>query len=491
MAAHSDIGSRESRYPRVDHCFRAVVLALLYAAPAFICLHIGSVSDPDVWWHLRTGEWMFQHHSVPHIDSFSIFGAGKPWAAYSWLFEVLVYFLFHQFGLVGIVLYSAATVFAITVAVHHLVSRLQRDFSLSLVLTLVACYSLGRLFTPRPWLLTILFYVIELDILMHARRTGRTRELACLPVLFAVWANIHIQFVDGLILLALALGESVLSRWRADIPSRLHPSRVAVVCLTCLLATLINPYGWHLYGVAHDLVAEHGVFNKIIELQAMPFRDPADFAVLLLSLTSAAALAWSRCFRPFETALLAFGAIVSFRSQRDLWVVVIAAAVILASRLVLTRPESPPMPRFAALGSVGLAFILLLLGSWPTHLNNQHLERSLERDLPVRAIEVIRASKYPGPVYNDYGWGGYLIWRLRMPVSIDGRAALYGDPRIDRSDATWRGVKDWASDPDLRSARLVIAPAKAPLAQLLRLDPDFSLVFEDKLSAVFVSRKPH
>ena len=54
------------------------VLSLLLAAPALICLHQAVANDPDIWWHLRTGEWMAQHHAIPRIDPFSGPNAGKP-----------------------------------------------------------------------------------------------------------------------------------------------------------------------------------------------------------------------------------------------------------------------------------------------------------------------------------------------------------------------------------------------------------------------------
>jgi hypothetical protein len=72
---------------------------------------------------------------------------------------------------------------------------------------------------------------------------------------------------------------------------------------------------------------------------------------------------------------------------------------------------------------------------------------------------------------------------------MDGRAALYGDAAIDRSRATWSGGAKWASDPDLQSAGVVIAPDGAALTQLLRTDPRFELTYEDKVAAVFVARK--
>jgi len=108
-------------------------------------------------------------------------------------------------------------------------------------------------------------------------------------------------------------------------------------------------------------------------------------------------------------------------------------------------------------------------------------------------VEAVRAKGYAdtlhGPVFNDFNWGGYMIWALRMPVSIDGRAAFYGDQRLDRSTATWNAEPDWASDTQLTSAGLVIGPVKAALMQVLRMDPRYQLVYEDKVAAVFVQRK--
>ncbi len=69
-----------------------------------------------------------------------------------------------------------------------------------------------HLYTPRPWLFTILFFVLVLDIVMQARLTGRARELAWLPLIFALWANTHIQFIDGIRAAGLGAGRIDLRR---------------------------------------------------------------------------------------------------------------------------------------------------------------------------------------------------------------------------------------------------------------------------------------
>jgi len=465
-----------------------LVLAVVFAAPALICVHIACANDPDIWWHLRTGEWMFQHHALPRVDIFSSANAGKPWEPYSWLYELLAFRLFQGFGLVGVVGYSAGMVLAITIALWHMIKRHQADFSLVALLIFGTCYSMGHLFTPRPWLFTILFFVLEIDILMQVRKTGRARELAWLPVIFALWSNIHIQFIDGLLVLGLAAVEAIVTNRGVGFKTLLRVPAVIAALVASVLATLVNPFGWRIYKVAYELAAQPGVLDKINELKAIPFRDPTDFTVLFFALAAATALAWHRRVQLFEVGLLVFGLVVSFRSQRDVWVICIAAAAILATT-VPGKQATIPLPRFAIRLAMVIAVVATIAGFRVLKVNNQVLGDQVKQTYPVNAVNEILAKGYRGPLYNEFNWGGYLIWSLRMPVSIDGRAAFYGDKAIDRSVATWNADPDWTSDPALQSAGIVIGPVKSPLFQVLKTSPRFKLAYEDKTAAVYVARR--
>ena len=490
--AEAAASSSKSTNGRAEQVAQATVLAVLFAVPALMCAHAACVTDPDIWWHLRAGEWILAHHAVPQVDPFSYSLVGKPWQAYSWLFELVTIKLFYRLGLAGIVTYTSGMVLAVTVSMVHLVKRLQGDFSLAVLLTFAAVYSMGRLYTPRPWLFTVLFFILELDILMQARRTGRARELLWLPLVFALWANVHIEFIDGLLVLGLAFVESVAARWWSGAQTRVGPKWMGAVLVASGLATLVNPYGWRVYSVVFDyssrLAAAGSALNRVSELQAMPFRAPGDFLILLLAMASAAALAWRR-FPLFESGLLIFAAFTSFRSQRDVWVIAVAAAAILASTIAGSEKTAIRLPMGATALAMLVAGLAVLAGFRGMGVNNAQLETQLAKSLPVSAVEAIRVKGYAGPLYNDYDWGGYLMWAQRMPVSIDGRASFYGDQRIDRSVATWNAEPDWATDAQLTSAGVVIGPVKAPLNQLLRMDPRFQLVYEDKLAAVFVARR--
>lgn len=476
---------------KADQAAQAVVLAVVFAVPALICVHAAVAYDPDIWWHLRTGEWILQHHAVPYVEPFSSVGAGKPWQAYSWLFELLTLGLFRRFGLLGLVGYSAGMVLAITVAMRHLVRRLQSDFSYVALLTFVGCFIMGRLYTPRPWLFTILFFVLELDILMHARKTGELRELAWLPLIFALWSNTHIQFIYGLAILAWAGVEAVVTRHGTGpaVKTRLGVPWVLAALGASVVATWANPYGWHIYRIVYDLATQPGGLNEISELQAINFRELTDFGLLFLTLAATVALTWDKRFRVFETGLLVFAAFVSYRSQRDVWVMSTVAVAILATMIPGREKAAFRAPGWLTTLAATAAGVLVWGGFRVLPVNNRTLQKQMATILPYDAVNAIQAKGYAGPLYNDFNWGGYLIWTLRMPVSIDGRGGFYGDTTLNHSLATWRAEPDWDTDPGLKSAGLVIGPVKAPLTQVLRLDPHFRLVYEDKLAAVFVARK--
>jgi hypothetical protein len=337
---------------------------------------------------------------------------------------------------------------------------------------------------------TFLLFVLEMDILMQARRTGRMRELLWLPAIFALWANVHIEFVDGLFVLGLAAADALIASWGPADGRRPRPQPAWMwgALAASLLATLANPFGWRIYQAAYELATQGGALNRVSELRAMEFRDLFDFLALLLAMGSAAALARRRRFALFETALLVFAAVLAFRSQRDVWVMATVGAAILASTIPGRKKNALQLPWFATAIAALAAALVVLAGFRALHENNAQLETVLAKNLPVQAAEAVRAKGYAGPLFNDYGWGGYLGWALHMPVSIDGRQNLYGDQRIERSITTWSAGPEWVSDEQLTKAGLVIGPVTDALPQVLRMDPRFQLVYEDKVAVVFVRR---
>jgi hypothetical protein len=77
-----------------------------------LALSARGVSDPDVWWHLKTGQLIAQTRTVPHADSFSFTRAGYPWVAHEWLTELFIYGVYRISGWGGLIVVFALMVSA-------------------------------------------------------------------------------------------------------------------------------------------------------------------------------------------------------------------------------------------------------------------------------------------------------------------------------------------------------------------------------------------
>jgi hypothetical protein len=465
-----------------------LMLAAIYAIPIAVALRPVAVPemDPDIWWHLRIGQWVCDHRAIPVTDPCSRYGIDKPWVAYSWLYEVLVYRLYDWFGLAGIVLYRVVMSMAVVATLHRLIRRREPRFVVAAGLTGIAALAISPLFSERPWLFTMLFTILTLDVLLDWR-DGRPTVLAWfLPLLFILWANLHIQFVYGLFLLGLAC--LPFAGWRCG-----QEKRCAVLGL-CLLATLVNPYHVQLYRVVIEYATQPGPFHYVNELRALEFRDLPDWVGLLLGAAAIFVLGRRQRLSGFEVLLLAVASFCAIRARRDLWWLVVVSSAVLARREHDGTEEAQP-GRLRSRLVVLSAASLLLAGqiavlAWKRDLSEENMRRKVATVFPVEAASVVADRGYPGPLFNDFNWGGYLIWSLpQLPVVLDGRTNLHGDERIKRLINTWAAGPGWRDDPDLTSAGVIVADAHSPLGCVLDLDERFQMVHEDGVARVFLRKR--
>ncbi|MGB7987005.1 MAG: hypothetical protein WCF54_17710 [Terracidiphilus sp.] len=463
---------------------KTTLWSLLYFVPALATLFLPVLCDNDVWWHLRTGEWIYTNHAIPTHDIYSISLQSHSWTPYSWLFELLVYGVFRCAGLRGIVLFTSAMVLLITLAIRSAVRRLMPETASALALTIFATVTLIHLYTPRPWLFSIIFFAIETGILLKAIHSGPGWELAWLPPLFIVWANIHIQFVDGLVILVIAtISTAFLSLLKKPVP---FPAlSLAALTGVCTAATFVTPYGWNLYRSAHELTTQPNVLNNVTEMLSLNFRDIFDYNVILFAIAAAVCLALSRKAALSEYAFLLFGIVYSLRSKRDIWILVILSTAIIAQSLPRLIQKHQPRFRLNTIPVFLFGLIVLLFAYSSPLVNESRISKMLSGTYPVDAARFVQAHNLPGPLFNTYGWGGYLIWNLHRPVSIDGRAGLYGDKAVMQNIYTWTASPEWTNDAALADAKTIIAPIREPLTQLLRVDPQYQILYQDKTAIIF------
>lgn len=471
-----------------------LALVSLLILMAMIAFTSGTtIRDPDIWWHLKVGDWILAHHAVPYVGILSRTASTRPWIAYSWGYEVLLSRAYAWFGLVGLSMFGVLLTVAVPLVLFWMLHRLSGEFWVAWSLSLIGSFAFLFSLMPRPVFVTMILFTLMLTLLLEAQRTGRIQLLWWLPAIFVLWANVHIQFIYGLFVVGLFTGINLFQRLASRfgiepdfIQSPTLPlSGLIRISFACFAATFLGPYTYHLYRVVAAYSNSHVPYFMIQELLAFNFKTFTHYVLLLLTAAAFFAVGWPKKLDLFKLLLLIVASVVAFRTMRDAWFVSICAAAFIAD----LRPEEPvrPVLKLSELVPVGGCLALLLwLVAANTGFTTRNLDRAISREYPVDAANFVRQNSYPGPIYNHLDWGGFLLWYMpQYPVAIDGRNDLYGDEMDLLSWNTSQG-DSYKSDPYLNEAGLVILPKNLPLAILLNIDSRFRLVYQDGLSAVFV-----
>jgi hypothetical protein len=482
------------------HLLVLAVLLVIIAGPSLLPKY--SVTDNDIWLHLKVGDWILQRHAFPHTGILSRTATDRPWIAYSWFYEVLLSFFHSKFGLAGISVYGLILTLLVAYSVFWMTFRLSGVFWRASLLSTMTCAAFLFNVFPRSVFFSMLLFTVTITLLLEARRTGESKLLYWLPPIFLLWANAHIQFIYGIFSVGLFAAVCLFQDLVA--PRIFEPKLVLLPAMpfrmpliifgACVLATCIGPYSYHLYPVVFDYASSKFPFTFIRELQALGFRNYTDFVQLLLMGFAFFVLGRQKKLDLFLLSLLCISSIVGFRAQRDAWFVCIPAAACLATALRETnaeRREARPLRKSVweqAGLTVALALLLFLYARF-IDFNTANLRLAVAEVYPVRAINFLRDHPQPGPLYNAFDWGDFITWYMpQYPVAIDGRTDLYGDQLDTRFYMTENGDPSYVDDPYLKESQFVLLSKQKPLAGILASDPEFTLLYQDSQTVVFVRR---
>ena len=474
---------------------RVLVLLLLFCtAEVYEAVHLSSLTDPDVWLHLRTGLWILQNHSLPHTAVFSQ-SAQLPWIATSWGFDVLLAAGYKLAGLRVVPLTLMAFKVALALSAFLLARRLGRNFPVAVLLAIAVQYALPAL-RPLPYLISILCFSIELLLLFLSRRTGNVRILYWLPLLFVFWVNLHVQFVYGLMVLGLfvaaALTEDFCRRsgfgWCDTRLAAIPVRTIGAIAALCFAATLLSPYSYHIYDV---VLRNASLAAYIADEHAMNFRQSQHYVLLLLAMAAYFALGRRRSVDLFPLALMVAASMLAFRIQGDAAFLAMAAiAVIADASCSAGKIESLPRVNLGNREAVVTAVLLVVVTALAASRIPSSQEMLLNRmgeSLPVRACDYIRQNRLPNPLFNEYQWGDFLTFYLPgYPVAIDDRTELYGEEIITRYFEETNGKAPLNSDPFFANAQTILLQANSAMAKALPTIPGFKTVFRDSLATVLV-----
>lgn len=498
--------SRELRALLEFRVLQLAALVLLFVTVGALAFHYKfCVLDPDLWWHLKVGDWILDHHAVPHTGILSRTAANRPWVAYSWGYEVLLSRAYAWFGLIGIGVYGTLLTMMVAGAIYWMLRRLSGQFWIACTGTAMVCSAFLFNGMPRPFFFSIALFAVTLTLLIEANRTGNVRLLYWLPWIFLLWANLHIQFIYGLFVLGLFIGVNLLQRIAQFLriapdfvqSSSLPPATVALVGIACVAGTLAGPYFYHPYQVVLEYSKAKFTYSVIQELQPLTFRGASNFVQLFTTAAGFFAVGWKKKLDLFKLTLLIAATVIAYRTMRDAWFICLPAAACIADALMSGQNAKSRESYFAEswrekLAVAGVTTVMLALVANGLGFNQRELDRAISSQYPVNAINFLRRNPPPGPLYNALTWGGFLMWYMpQYPVAIDGRNDLYGDDLDKIFFDSQNGEKSYQTDPYLDEAGVVLLNSDLPLAKLLSVDPRFDLIYHDQVATAYVKKMPH
>ena len=480
-----------------------MIVAVFAAFYVWVALYVfRPLGDPDIWWHLAAGRWMLEHGGVPRVDPFSFTALGTRWTDSHWLYEMILYSIQRLSGYGGVILLNSLLVVGGLFFQERLLDKRGLPWMLrlgALALTLAAAEPRGYGWTENASTISFLFLSLLFWCQVGTRDKGSSNGdgagVPCpdlTPLLFVVWANFHRGCLLGLAVLALKFIEESRGKiWR-------RPRSLGLVVL-CALATLVNPYGFGLY--------RHAFLD--VRLSPLHTYNWARTPVHHLEIFWAVfAIFWvSRLWRARggssgrgEWLVPLFLGWIAVRHAWGVRFFALYAVAELASGAwdwIKQSEDKGGWPRFLNGGPVlALAVFALLLVAIAAQPARALIDKGR---VPAGACDVIESRHIDGPFYNDYGFGGYFIWRFagKLPVFIDGRyPAVEGYiPLYERlMKAKLGDPEDWRRFLDsygVRAALVGYPPPQTPLARFALYFPKsrWKLVYQGDVALLFVRRR--
>jgi hypothetical protein len=447
-------------------------------------------NDPDLWFHLKLGQVVWNTHSIPSTDTFSFTAYGHSWTAHEWLAELGIYAVYHLGGHSGLMLSFAVLASLLFVLVYELCCQ-YCESALVAFMGGVCAWFFGTIgLAIRPLLLGHVFLVFELIVLESACR-GRRRRLWLLPPLFAIWVNCHGTYFFGLgVLGAYWVCSFANGRWGLLIAEPWEGKGrklLSAILILCGLALCVNPVGVHLLLYPLNVAFQQSTgINVVQEWQSPDLRSPRTIGMVLALVTILLIPVLRRSeVRLRELLLVAMALALATQHARVLFVFGIVVSPVLCRLLAPLMGRDNRRDHPIANAVFMLAFLYAIFSGLPSPLE---IQRQIRKASPTGAVDYVRRAGLSGPMLNEYVFGDYLIWALpEHKVFIDGRGDVYDWTGVFPVFARWATL---AEDPDILlekyKIRFCLLSKDSPMARVLPHLVGWQKVYSDDVATVFV-----
>jgi hypothetical protein len=489
--------------------FLPTIADLLFVIP-FLCLSFypdnGLLEDGDTGYHIRAGEFILNTLSIPRHDIFSFLSPPIPWTAHEWLSEVIMAIVHMAFGLTGVVIFFAFLISLVYYLLYRMNSTSKNNVILAILVTLLVMVSSTFHWLARPHIFSLIVFVVWYFIL-NAYHYRNKSYLYLLPLLMVLWVNLHGGFIAGFILLGVYLIGNVIQSFSSETGkrglSRKRTATLAFVIVLCLLATLINPNGYHILLFPFNLVSNTFLMDHVTEFISPNFHEIVPFKYLLLLMISLFAVSRER-LDGLELLLVLIFTNMALYSERHITLfAIISLPIILRQGEALLHEKEGAIPDFLKKRSNVIASVDKTAAGyvWPVvgvlivifFAANGKLEYTFDaKKKPVAAVEFLKTEPIQGNMFNNDEFGDYIIFAAwpNYRVFSDGRSDMYGVERMKDYFKVIYLETGWETVLEKYDINWIIYNSKSILSRVLIKDKGWRLIYSDKVATIFVRNVP-
>ena len=452
-----------------------------------------TLADSDLWGHIRFGQDILRARSIIQTDSYSYRTQGQTWINHEWLSEVIYAAIYNWSGQRGLIFSKVViALLIIGLCYAHLRDRgLGPWRSVILLVALSLSLRMGMA-TVRPQLFTYILF-LTLVVIIERAKAGWSYSLSVLPVLFALWVNLHGGVLAGVGFLGIWIVARIVKAAReVTAPAIRRLGAVAglgLLGLACGCALLLNPHGAEL--ILFLLRTASGPRHDIQEWNPLVLRSQEGYYYLgLLAVGISSLVMSSRPRKPEAVLLLSVAALVPLLARRHyplfaLTLVILAGEHIADSWERLLRNARLDFARNLIIEVAGLALTSTLIVLSLPRLGCILLEPVY----PARAVALLKEANVRGNLAVYYDWGEFVLWHLgpEVKVSIDGRReTVYSAKSYWQTIDFQRGTGDWDALLKTTVTDLVLVPRRSATSNLLSRTSGWLRPYEDTFCSLFI-----
>src|SRR6185503_19049251 len=469
-----------------DILFIGVFFSIIYGGPRLFN------NDGDLGRHITIGNYILDTFKIPTSDIFSHTKYGEMLVPHEWLAQVILALAHRVMGLSGDV-FLTALLGAVTILLVY--EELVRRGNFRLVALFVATWAaiLSSVhWLARPHMFTFFFVAIWVYALERLYK-HELKSIWLFPLLMWIWANTHGAFIAGFVIWGTYMADW-LWEFLNQRASNALGRQLLWIGLLSLAVTFINPAGRYLWGTSLGYVGNDFMTSHTVEYLSPDFHERDVWPFMFMIAFALFALMQDRKVQVREALLLAGWTAMSLYSVRNLPLFAVITAPTYAvlfqdwaeKMLNWLKPASGPRESENTLrGYIWVVAAILFFGFvlWRGIPIDQKGTGNvwLPDKMPVQAVDWLEQNPQEGKIFNQFVWGGYLLYRLWPDelVFIDGQTDFYGETLMHEYIDVITLTDGWEEILTRHDVSWMLIPRKEILAQYLYRDENWTAIYED------------